>query len=383
MAFGEGRMLTFSVKTKIMIGDLLDQVLIDFRRVLIITDRFMAQSKKVDYVIDRLNASAEHRVFSKVSPDPDINSVVEGITHLKEFCPDVVVAFGGGSAIDAAKAVVYFSHKVQALSAGVFVAVPTTSGTGSEVSKFAVITDEEKQIKYAIVDEELLPDVAVLDANLTVSVPGVLTADTGMDVFTHAVESYVSTAATDFSKALSKEALALVKEHLLRAYSEPQNRAARQGMHNASCLAGIAFSNAGLGITHSMAHALGAHFHVPHGRANAILLPYVMSFNLARVGAAPSSLNEYALLANAMGVKGASTRQSALNLVRMAYRYSQKMKIPLSIKEAGIEKHDFESALGAMVKASMSDPCTATNPKKCCREDLALIYEKAYQGTLF
>ena len=273
-------MNSFSVRTKIMEGGGLETLAPKLHKVFIVTDGFMASSGKVSYITEKLDrAGAEYRVFDQVKADPDIGTVTKGVDMIQEFHPDAVIAFGGGSPIDAAKAIVFFAAKTCDMRECMFIAVPTTSGTGSEVSKFAVITDPEKEVKYPLVEDSLLPDVAILDAELTVSVPPSVTADTGIDVFTHAVEAFVSTEATDFSDAAAEKAIKLVKRHLLPAYQNPEDRKARQGMHNASCLAGIAFSNSGLGLNHGMAHALGARFHIPHGRANGILLPYVMSFN--------------------------------------------------------------------------------------------------------
>lgn len=375
-------MLSFLVKTKIMLGDSLGQALGNFRRVMIITDSFMAESGMVTYVVRRLNNGADYLVFSNVSTDPDTVTVTDGIRCLVEYNPDAVVAFGGGSAIDAAKAAVYFAQKIHDMGKCPFIAVPTTSGTGSEVSCYAVITDREKQTKHPIVDEEIIPDIAVLDAQLVKSVPPSVTADTGLDVFTHAIESYVSITASDFSKAMSRKAIKLVAKHLLTAYNEPENMQARQGMHNASCLAGIAFSNAGLGLTHSMAHALGARFHLSHGRANAILLPYVMSYNAGCSDSLTDVAKEYAAISRAIGMESSNVRQSALNLIRTIRRYSGKMGIPASIKAADISREEFDKALETMAEASMSDLCTATNPKDCTVEDVVLVFTKAFDGKL-
>jgi len=365
-----------------MLGDSLGQALGNFRRVMIITDSFMAESGMITYVIRRLNHEADYLVFSDVSTDPDTATVAAGIRCLTEYNPDVVVAFGGGSAIDAAKATIYFAQKVHGMEKYTFVAVPTTSGTGSEVSCYAVIMDREKQIKHPIVNEDIIPDIAVLDAQLVKSVPPPVTADTGVDVFTHAIESYVSITASDFSRAMSRKAIKLVAKHLLTAYNEPENMQARQGMHNASCLAGIAFSNAGLGLTHSMAHALGARFYLSHGRANAILLPYVMSYNAGCSDSLTDVAKEYAAISRAIGMESSNVRQSTLNLIRTIRRYSGKMGIPASIKAADISREEFDKALETMAETSMSDLCTATNPKDCTVEDVVLVFTKAFDGKL-
>lgn len=373
----------FHVGTKILIGGGLETLAEHLRRVFVVTDKFMAETGRVSYVTGPIEAAGgEWRIFSDVQADPDIATVTRGVGMILEFQPDAVVAFGGGSAIDAAKAIVYFAARERDTRDCAFIAIPTTSGTGSEVSKFAVITDREKGIKYPLVEDSLLPDTAILDAALTVSVPPAVTADTGIDVFTHAVEAFVSTEASDFSDAAAEKAIKLVKHHLLTAYSDPENRKARQGMHNASCLAGMAFSNSGLGLNHGMAHALGARFHIPHGRANGILLPYVMSFNAGCAEVLTSTAKRYAQISRLLGLESSSIRQSALNLIRTARRYVEKLSIPSTIQAAGVGQKEFEDALAAMSEAALADRCTATNPKPCTAEEIAQVFRKAYAGKL-
>ena len=373
----------FSVRTKIMIGGGMDALAEQMRRVFLVTDRFMAESGKTGYVTDRLlRNGGEFRIFSDVQADPDIATVTKGVEQILEFQPDAVVAFGGGSAIDAAKAIVFFAARERDMRDCRFIAIPTTSGTGSEVSRFAVITGPEKEVKYPLVEDSLLPDVAILDAVLTASVPPTVTADTGIDVFTHAVEALVSTAANDFSDAAAEKAIKLVRKHLLTAYREPDNMEARQGMHNASCLAGVAFSNSGLGLNHGMAHALGARFHIPHGRANGILLPYVMSFNAGCSESLTPVAKRYAKIARLLGLESSSVRQSALNLIRTARKYVEQFKIPSSIQAAGVNKDEFEAELDAMAEAALADRCTATNPKPCTKEDILQVFRKAYVGKI-
>ena len=376
-------MNSFSVRTKIMEGGGLETLAPKLHKVFIVTDGFMASSGKVSYITEKLDrAGAEYRVFDQVKADPDIGTVTKGVDMIQEFHPDAVIAFGGGSPIDAAKAIVFFAAKTCDMRECMFIAVPTTSGTGSEVSKFAVITDPEKEVKYPLVEDSLLPDVAILDAELTVSVPPSVTADTGIDVFTHAVEALVSTAATDFSDAAAEKAIKLVRRHLMTAYHQPGDMAARQGMHNASCLAGVAFSNSGLGLNHGMAHALGARFHIPHGRANGILLPYVMSFNAGCSESLTPVAKRYAKIARLLGLEATSVRQSALNLIRTARRYVEQLNIPSSIQVAGVDKAEFEAEAEAMAEAALADRCTATNPRPCSKEEILQVFHKAYIGRL-
>lgn len=373
----------FGVRTKIMLGGCLESLTDPLQRLFIVTDRFMAESGKVSYVTERLQQPGQqHMVFSDVRADPDIETVTRGVSALLDFNADGVIAFGGGSAIDAAKAMVFFAAKQRDLRDVPFIAIPTTSGTGSEVSRFAVITDPEKETKYPLVNDSLLPDAAVLDAALTVSVPPSVTADTGLDVFTHAVEAFVSTESTDFSDAAAEKAIKLVKHHLLTAYREPENMAARQGMHNASCLAGIAFSNSGLGLNHGMAHAMGARFHISHGRANGILLPYVMSFNAGCVDTLTPTAKRYAQISRLLNLESSSIRQSALNLIRTARRYVEKLDVPSTIQAAGVSPSQFEAELDEMAAAALADRCTATNPRACTVEDIKAIFRAAYTGRL-
>lgn len=373
----------FGVRTKIMLGGCLNCLTDPLQRLFIVTDRFMAESGKVSYVTDQIqNPGQEYIVFSDVQADPDIETVTRGVSALLDFNADGVIAFGGGSAIDAAKAMVFFAAKQRDLRDVPFIAIPTTSGTGSEVSRFAVITDPAKETKYPLVNDSLLPDAAVLDAALTTSVPPSVTADTGLDVFTHAVEAFVSTEATDFSDAAAEKAIKLVKHHLLTAYKEPENLVSRQGMHNASCLAGIAFSNSGLGLNHGMAHAMGARFHISHGRANGILLPYVMSFNAGCVDTLTPTAKRYAQISRLLGLESSSIRQSALNLIRTARHYVEKLNVPSTIQAAGVTPSQFEAELDEMAAAALADRCTATNPRECTLEDIKNIFRAAYHGKL-
>lgn len=373
----------FGVKTRIIMGDGLDGLIGRMKRVFVVTDSFMAQSGKADYVTARLDkARIEYRVFSDISGEPDIGMVTAGTGQMLEFEPDTVICLGGGAAIDAAKAIVFVARKAGNKREVLFVAIPTTSGTGSEVSRFSVITDKEKGVKYPLVDDSLLPDVALLDAQLVVSAPPSVTADTGIDVFTHAVEAFVSTGRNDFTDACAEKAIKLVNHHLMAAYKNPNDLKARQGMHNASCLAGIAFSNAGLGLNHGMAHAMGARFHIPHGRANGILLPYVMSFNAGCSEQLTPTAKRYARISRLLRLDTSNVRQSALNMIRTARSFIKRMNMPSTIEAAGVTKEQFEAELDAMAEAAMADSCTASNPEPVTVEDIKAIYRKAFIGKI-
>ena len=282
-------MKSFDIRTKIYFGDeALDRLVdIPYHRVMIITDPYVVQSGMIGMITSRLaQGEKEFEIFKEVVPDPPIEKVAVGVQALLQYRPEAIVAVGGGSAIDSAKAIREFAARAdQNMTSIALIAVPTTSGTGSEVTSFSVISDPVEQVKYPLVSDSLLPTEAILDASLTRSVPPSITADTGMDVFTHALEAYVSTNNTEFSSALSEKAIEIVGGFLLRAYLDGNDTHARKKMHVASCLAGLAFNSASLGINHSMAHQLGARFHIPHGRANAMLLPYIIEFN--------STINKY------------------------------------------------------------------------------------------
>ncbi|MEF2734137.1 MAG: 1-propanol dehydrogenase PduQ [Blautia sp.] len=374
----------FVLKTRIFMGkDGLDEILQGVSRAFIVTDRFMHESGKVSYLTEPLEArNIEYQIFSEVKPDPDIATVTKGIGKMLEFQPQVLFALGGGSPIDAAKAMNWLSVQGGLDKKRTFVAIPTTSGTGSEVSRFSVISDPEQSAKYPLVSDDLLPDAAILDAELVRSVPPAVTADTGIDVLTHAIEAFVSTGANDFTDAAAEKAMKLVRSNLLKVYKNPDDLQARQEMHNASCLAGLAFSNAGLGLNHGMAHTLGAHFHIPHGRANGILLPYVMAFNAGCHEQLTPTAARYARIARVLKLDGPSIRQSAFSVVRTTKQYIKQLHIPDSIEAAGVSREDFDAALDEMVEAAYQDACTKTNPRTCSKEDIKGVFLRAYTGRL-
>lgn len=374
----------FSSITTIYMGkDALASALCGAQKVFVVTDPFMVSSGKIGYVTNFLDdENIEYTVFSDVQSDPDIETVAAGMARIIEFQPDHVVVLGGGSPIDAAKAIVYFAHRQGKIPPSPFTAIPTTSGTGSEVSRFAVITDHKKNVKYPMVEESLLPTSAVLNAELVVSVPPKVTADAGLDVLTHAIEAFVSTERTDFTDAMAEKAIKLIYHHLLTVYQHPDDYAARQRVHNASCMAGIAFSNAGLGLNHAMAHTLGAKFHIAHGRANAILLPYVMSFNAGCSTSLTATAKRYAKIAYLCDISTSSVRQSALNVIRTIRSWEKKMDIPQTIGAAGVTESAFYKLLPEMVRDAMADGCLATTPQPCTKEDVERVFENAYNGKL-
>ena len=360
----------------------LEEVLSGTKKAFIVTDKFMHESGKISYVSDFFDKiEAEYEIFSDVRPDPDMETVAAGIKRLAAFKADAIVAFGGGSAIDAAKSIAHISGGIVDNKA-IFVVIPTTSGTGSEVSRYAVITDREKNMKYPLADDSLLPDFAVLDAALVESVPPSVTADTGVDALTHAIEAFLSTGASDFSDAMAEKAMKLIFKNLLVAYSEPHNMEARQAVHNAATMAGVAFSNAGLGANHSLAHAAGAKLHLPHGRANAILLPYVMSFTAGCHTSLTPAAARYAQMAAVLNLDANGVRQSALAAIRATRTLIRKLNIPASFQEAGVDKRVFEGELDAMTEAALADGCMKTTPVVFRPDELKSIFKTAYSGKL-
>lgn len=371
----------FKIKTSIYFGEgSLERLShIGNKNVLIITDPFMVKSGTINKITDKL-VSASVTVFSEIIPDPPIELVVKGIEELNKVNPEVIVALGGGSAIDAAKAIMDFSKNILSLKNIEFIAIPTTSGTGSEVTSFSVITDKEKGVKYPLVSEKLIPNIAILDPELVKTVPPAITADTGMDVITHGLEAYVSTKANDFTDALAEKSLMLAFKYLEKAYKDGSDMEAREKMHNASCLAGIAFNSASLGINHSIAHTLGGKFHVPHGRTNAMLLPYVIEYNANIVGYDNKDYSlaakKYHNIAKLLGLPSNNIRMGVKNLINLIKTMEKNMKMPLNLKECGVDTHKVAESLENIAESAFTDACTPTNPRIPTKEDIMRIVEK-------
>ena len=345
----------------------------------------MVKSKVIDKITANLENS-NYKIFEEIVPDPPIETVVAGIETLKNVNPDVIIALGGGSAIDAAKAIMDFSKKILKTSEVEFIAIPTTSGTGSEVTSFSVITDNQKGCKYPLVSYDLLPDVAILDPELVKTVPNFITADTGMDVLTHAIEAYVSTNSNDFSDALAEKAIKLVFKYLVKAYKNGNDKEAREKMHNASCMAGMAFTNAFLGINHSLAHKLGGEFHIPHGRANAILLPHVIKYNATKPSkfAAFPKYKEFVAdkkfveIAKFLGLKANTVEEGVQSLIDAVNNLLVELNIPKTIKECGVTEEAFLAKVDKLSLDAFDDQCTPANPRLPLVEELKEIYLTAF-----
>ncbi len=371
-------MKNFNISTNVYFGrdSLCTLDRINDRNVFIVCDAFMESSGIVDRVKAHLG-TCRVEVFSKVVPDPPIEIVSQGIKALSESGADVMIAVGGGSSIDAAKAIRELAGRLGIASIDECYAIPTTSGTGSEVTKFSVITDARKGVKYPLVDDSLQPMVAILDPELVESVPPSITADTGMDALTHALEAYVSTEANDFTDALAEKAVTLLMKFLPVAYAHGDDLEAREKVHNASCLAGMAFNMVGLGICHSIAHTIGGKFHVPHGRSNAVVLPHVVRFNAHTDGSEETvCARKYQRMAKLIGLPYSSVPVAVSNLVRKIKEMNRMFGIPEDLTGMNISGDDVRKVMGEMADAAMNDVCTKTNPRTVCARDIENIIGK-------
>jgi alcohol dehydrogenase class IV len=332
-------------------------------------------------------AGLETKRFEGVEPDPSIETVMAGAKAMLEFQPDVVISIGGGSPIDAAKAMwVLYEHPELTFEdiktpfsmpklrqKAIFVAVPSTSGTATEVTAFSVITDYSTKIKYPLADFEITPDIAIIDSSLAYTMPKTLTAHTGMDALTHAVEAYVASARSSFSDPLAMEAIRMIFENLVDSYNG--DKKGRDEIHIAQCLAGMAFSNALLGIAHSLAHKIGAQFDVPHGCCNAILLPYVIKYN------SKACMARYARIARRLGLKGESDKQLLDALIEEINKLNTRLGIAKTFKEHGVKEETFASEVDFIAENAFKDPCTGSNPRQTSPSDLKKILECAMYGT--
>ena len=385
----------------------------DISRAFIVTDPSMVKLGYVDKILYYLRKRKEYvhsEIFSDVESDPSFDTINRGVKLMQEFKPDVVIALGGGSPIDAAKGMWLFYEHPEADPEGMklkfmdirkrtykfpklgikakMVAIPTTSGTGSEVTSFAVITDKTQNKKYPLADYELTPDVAIVDPDLVMSLPKSITADTGMDVLTHAIESYVSNMASDYTDGLAEKAVELVFKNIREAYNNGSNKEAREKMHNASTIAGMAFTNAFLGINHSLAHKIGAEFHLPHGRINAILLPYVIRYNSqmpTKFVSFPKyeyfiADQKYADLSRRMNFPAYTNEEGVNSLIEEIKKLNNDLNIPKSFKEAGIDEQEFLAKVDMLADRAFEDQCTTANPRLPLVSELKQILLDSYYG---
>ena len=387
----------------------------NIERAFIVTDPTMVQLGNVDKILYYLRKRKQYchaEIYADVEPDPSVETIMRGVQAMNAFKPDVIIALGGGSAMDAAKGMWLFYEHPETTFDGLkqkfmdirkraykfprlgqkaqLVAIPTTSGTGSEVTSFSVITDKQNgNIKYPLADYALTPSVAIIDPQFVMSLPKAPTADTGLDVLTHALEAYVSVMASDYTDGLALQAIDLVFTYLPRAYHNGATDAeAREKMHNASCIAGMAFTNAFLGLNHSMAHKLGGEYHIPHGRANALILPYLVEYNSKK----PTKFatfpkyekfiadEKYAKVAKFIGVGGKTTEESVANLVKAIRDLMKECNMPMSIKECGVDEKVFLDNLQRLSENAHEDQCTTANPRYPLISEIADLYKKAYYG---
>ena len=383
------------------------------KRVFIVTDSFLYKNGYTKVITDKLNEMGiEHATFFDVQPDPTLASAKEGAKILTDFNPDCIIAVGGGSAMDAAKImwVLYEHPEVEFLDMAMrfmdirkrvytfpkmgekayFIAVPTSAGTGSEVTPFAVITDETTGIKYPLADYELLPKMAIVDANMMMDAPKGLTSASGIDAVTHCLEAYASMMATPYTDALAKEALGKIFKYLPRAYENGANDPeAREEMANAATMAGMAFANAFLGVCHSMAHKLGAFHHIAHGIANALLIDKVLRYNSqeapVKMGTFPqygypNTLRRYAEIAESVGITGNSDEEKLENLIKKIDELKETIGIKPTIRDYGVDEKDFLATLDEMTEDAFDDQCTGTNPRYPLMSEIKDMYLQAYYG---
>lgn len=383
----------------------------EISRAFIVTDPMMVQLGNVDKILHYLRKRKNYchaEIFSDVESDPSVDTIMRGVEAMNRFQPDVIIALGGGSAMDAAKGMwLFYEHpdtsfdglrlKFMDIRKRAFhfpnlgqkakmVAIPTTSGTGSEVTSFSVITDKNNNIKYPLADYELTPDVAIIDPQFVQTLPKGLIADTGMDVLTHAIEAYVSVLASDFTDGLALQAIKLVFQNLKKSYEG--DPIAREKMHNASCIAGMAFTNAFLGLNHSMAHKLGGEYHIPHGRANAILLPWVIEYNAQK----PTKFatwpkysefiadQRYAEIAQTLGLPAATPQEGVHSLVQAIRQLNEDLNITPTIQGCNVDETLFMAHLDDLSEKAHEDQCTTANPRYPLISEIKDLYRRAYYG---
>lgn len=383
------------------------------KKAFIVTDSFLYSNGYTDPVTNKLDEMGiKYSVFSDVAPDPTLACAIDGAKAMTAFEPDCIIAIGGGSAMDAGKIMwVLYEHpeadfmdmamrfidirkRVYTFpkmgEKAMFVAVPTSAGTGSEVTPFAVITDGDSGVKYPLADYELMPNMAIVDADMMMNAPKGLTSASGIDAVSHALEAYASVMATDYTDGLALRSLKMIFEYLPRAYDNgPSDPVAREKMGNAATMAGMAFANAFLGICHSMAHKLGAFHHLPHGVANALMLEEIMRFNASEVPTKmgtfsqydhPHTLARYAEVADYLGFGGKTDEEKLENLIKGINELKEKIGIKKTIKDYGVDEKVFLDTLDEMVEQAFDDQCTGANPRYPLMKEIKEMYLRAYYG---
>ncbi len=383
------------------------------KKAFIVTDSFLYNNGYTKPITDKLDEMGiQHTTFFDVAPDPTLACAMAGAAQMRAFEPDCIIAIGGGSAMDAGKIMwVLYEHpdadfmdmamrfvdirkRIYGFpkmgEKAYFIAIPTSAGTGSEVTPFAVITDEKSGVKYPLADYELLPKMAIVDADMMMNAPKGLTSASGIDAVTHALEAYASVMATDYTDGLALRSLKMIFEYLPRAYDNgPNDPVAREKMANAATMAGMAFANAFLGVCHSMAHKLGAFHHLPHGIANALMIDYVLRFNASETPTKmgtfsqydhPHTLARYAEVADSLGIKGKNDEEKLENLIKAIDELKKKIGIKDTIKDYGVDEKYFLDTLDNMVEQAFDDQCTGANPRYPLMSEIKEMYLKAYYG---
>lgn len=370
-------MKEFRLQPKILFGeDSLNYLsTLGYKRVFLVTDEVMVQLKLTDFVTKNLPSSTEIKIFDKVEPNPSMQTVEVGVQEFVSFDPDCVIALGGGSPIDAAKAIIHFSYKLykslNIKKRSFFIAVPTTSGTGSEVTSYSVITAGDRKI--ALAEDNMAPDVALLNTEFLKGLPSKVVADTGMDVLTHSLEAYVSKISNPFSSSLAMKSIKLLFENLVTHYNDRNIQKPRENVQFASCLAGMAFDNSSLGINHSIAHTVGAKFHLSHGRANAIIMPYIIEVNV-------NADKKYYEVSRELGLPADTIEEGKSSLLSFVRILKEKLEIEKSFQDYGINFEDYKKHIPEMLNDIKNDICTINNPNHLTDEEYVRLLLKIYFG---
>ncbi|WP_226579750.1 iron-containing alcohol dehydrogenase [Halobacillus litoralis] len=380
----------FTIPRDIYFGENALDILKDIegkKALLVIGGGSVKENGNLDIIEKNLSeANIETKIIEGITEEPSTNLVKSHLEEVKSFGPDWIIGIGGGSPMDAAKALwIFYEHPNLSFQDAMepfnlpklrkkakFVGIPTTSGTASEISNLSVITESETGVKYPLADFELTPDLAVIDPVMVESMPKHVTAYSGMDAVTHSIEAYVAKPRTTFTNSLSIEALDILKNNLLPSYNEDKD--AREEVHYAQAMAGMAFANAVLGNVHSLAHKSGPTFGVPHGCANGIYLPYVIQFNRKEVE------DRYAALAKRIGLKGGSDKELVDALIEWVRQLNKDMGVPNTLKDFGVDEETFKENVSQMAKNAVEDPCTGTNPRETSVEEMKMLFVAAYYG---
>lgn len=369
--------MEFKLDTKVYFGeDALNRLSeINIGKALVVSDPFLIENGRINVITKRLKAkNIDYDIFSDILPDTPIEKVSKGLEIIRNNEPDTIIAIGGGSAIDTSKAMKLFNNKLFGENRLKLIAIPTTSGTGSEVTNYSVVKDKDDR-KYALSHDIMTPDIAILDTSLVMSVPKNITVWTGLDVLTHSLEAYVSENSNDITDILAIKSIEDVFKYLPKIYKDGEDLEGRNKMHLSSMLAGIAFNNAGLGINHSIAHVLGGKYNIPHGKINGILIPYVIEKNSSKM-----EKNKYIEIAEKLDIPGYTDDMKMRNFLIKINRFISSLGMETSLKELNIDEVEYISSLDEMAEQALLDGCTKSNPVKLTKADIIEIFKNVYYG---